>query len=98
VSIEVRDEPESSRYAAYVDGELAGFSEYTLDAERGRIVISHTEVDDAFEGHGVGSALVRGELDDVRRRRLRVVAQCPFVKAWIERHPDYQDLVKPPRD
>jgi predicted GNAT family acetyltransferase len=98
VSIDIRDEPESSRYAAYVDGELAGFSEYTLDPERGRIVIAHTEVDDAFEGRGVGSALVRGELDDARRRRLRVVPQCPFVKAYIERHPDYQDLLRTPPD
>ena len=98
MSIEIRDEPESSRYAAYVDGELAGFSEYTLDPERGRIVIAHTEIDDAFEGHGVGSALVRGELDDVRRRRLRVVPQCPFFKAWIEKHPDYQDLLRTPQD
>jgi predicted GNAT family acetyltransferase len=96
VSIEVRDEPDESRYAAYVDGELAGYSEYTLDSQRSRIVIEHTEVDDAFEGQGVGSALARGALDDVRRRRLRVVPSCPFVKAWIERHPDYQDLLRPP--
>jgi predicted GNAT family acetyltransferase len=96
VSIDVRDEPDQSRYAAYIDGALAGYSDYTLDLDRGRIVIKHTEVDDAFEGQGVGGALVRGELDDVRRRRLRVVPSCPFVKAWIERHPDYQDLLRDP--
>jgi predicted GNAT family acetyltransferase len=96
-TIEVRDDPGESRYVVHVDGELAGYSEYELDESRGRIVIAHTEVDDAYEGRGVGTALARGVLDDVRRGgRLRVVAQCPFVKEWIERHPDYQDLLRAP--
>jgi predicted GNAT family acetyltransferase len=94
--IAVADDPARSRYVAYVDGEVAGYSEYELDDGRGRIVIQHTEVDDAFEGRGVGGALVRGTLDDVRRRRLRVVPQCPFVKAWLDRHPHYQDLLRDP--
>ena len=94
--IDVADDPAQSRYVAYVDGVAAGFSEYELDESRGRIVIQHTEVDDAFEGRGVGGALVRGTLDDVRRRRLRVVPHCPFVKAWLEGHPEYQDLLRDP--
>ncbi len=57
-----------------------------------RIVFVHTEVDDAVEGQGVGSDLVRSALDSVREEGLRVVAQCPFVKEWIGRHPDYADL------
>ena len=83
-AIDVEDRPGESRYVAYVDGEPAGFSEYEIDSDRGRIVFRHTVVDDAFEGRGVGGALVRGALDDVRRRRLRVVPQCPFVKAWLD--------------
>lgn len=94
--IDVADDPAQSRYVASVDGEMAGYSEYEIDESRGRILIQHTEVDDAFEGRGVGGALVRGTLDDVRRRRLRVVAQCPFVRAWLDRHPDYQDLLRDP--
>ena len=81
-----------SRYEAHVDGELAGFAEFERDGDR--IVFTHTEVDDAFEGKGVGSALARGALDDVRARGdLRVVPRCPFIRAWIEKHPDYDDLV-----
>jgi predicted GNAT family acetyltransferase len=49
-------------------------------------------VDDAFEGHGVGSTLVREALDAVRGEGLRVVPQCPFVKEFIGRHPEYADL------
>ena len=89
MSVEVTDNAEQSCYQAYVDGELAGFSAYQL---RGAdIVFVHTEVH--LEGHGVGSTLVREELDDVRRKgTLKVVAQCPFVKAYIEKHPEYADL------
>ena len=95
-TIDVKDDPGESRYLAHVDGELAGFSEYVLDDRRGRIIFTHTEVDDAYEGRGVGGALVRAALDDVRGRRLRVVPQCPFVKAWIQRHPDYEALLRDP--
>jgi predicted GNAT family acetyltransferase len=81
------------RYEARLDGELAGAAYY--DTADDLIVFTHTEVDDAFEGHGVGSALARGALDDVRADgRRRVVARCPFIRGWIERHPDYQDLLE----
>ena len=48
---------------------------------------------DDYEGQGAGSQLAREALDDVRRRGLGVVALCPFIAGWIERHPDYADLV-----
>ncbi|WP_435747700.1 GNAT family N-acetyltransferase [Nocardioides sp. SYSU DS0663] len=89
---ETRHEPEQQRYAAYVDGDLAGFAAYEADDER--IVFTHTEVDPSFEGQGVGSALARGALDDVREQGGRsVVPQCSFIREWIAKHPDYQDLV-----
>ncbi len=92
--VEVADNTELSRYEARVDGALAGFAEYRR--RPGRIIFTHTEVDPAFEGNGVGGALARGALDDVRRDgSLQVVPLCPFIRAWIERHPDYQDLVAP---
>jgi predicted GNAT family acetyltransferase len=90
--VTVTDHPDQSRFEATVDGRLAGFAAYRLTAHT--ITFTHTEIDDAFEGHGVGSTLVRHALDDVRARGgLRVRPLCPFVKAWIEHHPDYQDLV-----
>lgn len=91
MSIEVRDNPEESRYEAWTDGELAGFAEYRTRA--GAVVFTHTEVADRFEGRGIGSALARGALDDVRGSGREVVPLCPFIKGWIEKHPDYQDLV-----
>lgn len=89
--VEVHDAQGAERYEARVDGVLAGFAEYRR--RDGRTVFTHTEVDDAFEGRGVGGALARAALDDVRRRGERAVPVCPFIADWIERHPDYDDLV-----
>lgn len=91
---EVHDVPERSAYEITVDGAHAGYAFYGL--RTGSVVFTHTEVDDAFGGRGVGGELARRALDDVRARRLDVVPQCPFVAAWIARHPDgYLDLVHP---
>ncbi len=78
-------------YDVVVDGVPAGRADYRLRASR--VVFTHTEVDPAFEGQGVGSELARQALDDVRAKGLQVVPLCPFIKSWIERHPDYQELV-----
>ena len=56
---------------------------------------THTEVDQVEGGQGLGGTLVRGALDDVRSRGGSVVPLCPFVRGWIERHPDYADLLVP---
>ena len=80
------------RYVIHVDGDLAGSVYYRL--ADGVVEFTHTEVDDRFEGQGVGSALARAALDDVRRDgSRRVVPSCPFIAAWIDRHPDYQGLL-----
>ena len=89
----VTDNPEQNRYEARVDGTLAGVSEYHLT--KSSIVFTHTEVLDAFEGHGVGGALARAALDDVRAKGERdVVPVCPFIHGFIDDHPEYADLVR----
>ncbi len=57
------------------------------------IVFTHTVVPPAIEGRGVGSKLIKAALDSARDRGLKVVPQCPFVRAYIERHPEYRSLV-----
>ena len=90
---EITRNDEADRYEAHVDGALAGIAEYTLTSET--ITFTHTEVDDAYEGQGVGSALAQGVLDDaIRRGDRRIKVVCPFIRAWIERHPDYQRLLE----
>jgi predicted GNAT family acetyltransferase len=88
----VADNPEHHRYEVRAeDGSVLGISAYQRDGDVE--VFTHTEVDDSLEGEGVGSLLVRGGLDDVRAKGLKVRPLCPFVKAYIDRHPEYADLV-----
>jgi len=90
---EVRDAPDESRFELRVDGELAGFASYRR--RRGVVEFLHTEVDDHFEGRGLGATLVEAALDAVRDSGARVIASCPFVASYVERHPDYADLLTP---
>ena len=87
----ITDAEDRQRYEAYVDGELAGVLTYAV--KHGHIGLIHTEVLDAFRGLGIASELARFALDDARRRGLRVVASCPYVRSYVERHPDTHDIV-----
>ena len=82
---------ERSRYELDADGRVAGILVYRDGGEV--LTMVHTEVGDEWEGQGLGSTLVRGALDDVRERGLKIRPLCPFVAAYLKRHPGYQDLV-----
>jgi uncharacterized protein len=86
----VRDNTERNRFELDADGHIA-FSNYKRAG--GVLTILHTEVPKALEGHGVGSELIRGVLDTARSQGLKVIAVCPFAKGYIERHPEYADLL-----
>jgi len=91
--ITVRDAPERHRFEAVDEsGVVAGFAAYRRSGDA--VVLTHTEVDDAFEGHGVGSRLAKGALDALRADGVKVVPRCPFIGAYIEQHPEYADLVR----
>jgi uncharacterized protein len=93
MDVRVVNNVEASRYEAYVGVELAGFSKYRIRPDV--LVFTHTEVDDAFEGKGVASSMTRQVLDRIREDKgLKVTVLCPFVNAWLRRHPDYQDLTR----
>ncbi|MBQ0906570.1 GNAT family N-acetyltransferase [Micromonospora sp. U21] len=87
----VEDNPAKHRFEILVDDALAGFTAYLLRGDV--LVFTHTEVDARFQNMGVGGALIRGTLDQVRARGGRVVPQCPFMAAYIDKHPEYADLV-----
>jgi predicted GNAT family acetyltransferase len=91
VELVVADNAEQRRYEARQSSEVVGFILYRLDP--GRITLIHTEVAPALEGKGIASQLVSGALDDIRRRGLTIVPICPFVRAYLRRHPEYADLV-----
>ncbi len=88
----VADDPGQQAYLATVDGQTAGLAAYVRSP--GLVVFTHTQVEDAYEGTGVGGALVRGALNDARARGEKVDPQCSFVAGWIARHEDYKDLLQ----
>ncbi|GAB3720066.1 GNAT family N-acetyltransferase [Nocardiopsis nanhaiensis] len=92
MDLSVVDVPERSRYEVSADGRVVGFSAYHLVAE-GVLALPHVEVEPEFEGKGVASALMRESLDQVREQGLRIMPICPFARAFLERNPDYADLV-----
>jgi uncharacterized protein len=89
--ISVTDRPDHGRYEIELDGERVGLLAYRL--ADGMITHRHTEIDPSVGGRGLGSALVRFALDDARARGLAVMPSCPFVAAFIVRHPEYEELV-----
>ena len=86
----VTDNAASHAFELVVDGHRA-FAAYKLDGDT--ITFTHTVVPKAIEGRGVASKLIRAALDSARDRGLKVVAECPFVAAYIERHPEMRDLL-----
>lgn len=90
-TIEVVDEPAKSRFEVLVDGQVAGFADYRLLPTK--IVLTHTEVQPEHGGKGLAGRLVKHALEASRDAGLRVVPLCPYVVTYIERHPEYQDLV-----
>jgi predicted GNAT family acetyltransferase len=90
-AVAVTQDEALERYEIAVDGEVAGFAEYRL--RPGLIAFVHTEIDGRFEGRGLGGKLVAAALDSARSEGLIVLPFCPFVTAYIERHPEYADLV-----
>jgi predicted GNAT family acetyltransferase len=89
--IEVADAPGRERYELSVDGEVVGFAAYR--ARPGLIAFLHTEVQERVQGRGLADRLIRFALEDARARDLEVLPFCPFVKAFIERHREFEALV-----
>ncbi|HEY4630805.1 MAG TPA: GNAT family N-acetyltransferase [Blastococcus sp.] len=87
----VVDNPEAGRFEVLMDGEVAGFAEY--QRADGAVAFTHTVIDPAFEGRGLGSVLARGALDATSEAGSPVLPFCPFIRGYIQRHPASLDLV-----
>ena len=82
---------EAERRFEYAEGGGTAIASYRLEGDT--ISFTHTVVPEEMEGQGIGSRLVGTALDDARKRGLKVVPLCAFVKAYIDRHPEYRDLL-----
>jgi len=95
-TMEIRDErADRARYAAYLGGVRIGFASIILLNDT--VLLPHVEVDEERHDLGVGSMLVRRALDDARVEGNSVIALCPFVRRWVDLHPDYVDVARRPR-
>jgi predicted GNAT family acetyltransferase len=92
MDIKFADAPDRSRYELTSGDDLIGFIDYRLDD--GVITLIHTEVAEEWSGQGHAATLARSALEDARSRGLSVVPSCPYVAAYIRKHPEYADLVK----
>jgi uncharacterized protein len=86
----VRNNAALNRFEVDLNGKTAA-AYYTLSP--GVITFTHTEVPQEMSGHGIGSQLVRGALESARLQGLKVVPKCPFVSAYIAKHPEFNDLL-----
>ena len=89
----VADSPEARRFELRAAGEVVGWIDY-LPAGAS-LIFAHTEILPGHEQQGFGSVLVRGALDEMRRRGSTVIPSCAFTAAFIQRHPEYADVVDP---
>lgn len=91
--LHVQDVPDRARFEARIsaDDALAGFIEYRLGSDW--IALLHTEVLEAFQGQGIGGRLVRAVFEDLRARELPVLPRCPFILAWLQKHPEQHDIL-----
>jgi predicted GNAT family acetyltransferase len=94
-AVEREDGPSKGRYRLVIDGVEAEMT-YSR-AGKGLIIIDHTEVPDALRGRKVGERLVRQAIEDARRDGIDIIPLCPFAKAQIDRHPEWQDVLRRPR-
>jgi len=93
VAVQVSDNPDEQQYEIFPDGEMVGLAAYRRSQSKGLIAFIHTEVDDGHEGEGLGGTLISAALDSAREQGLSVLPFCPFVRSYIEKHPEYADLV-----
>ena len=82
----VRNNSDALRYELVIDDDVVGGIDYRRSHDA--VVLIHTEVSPALAGRGLGGQLVAGALEDIRAQGLRVVAVCPFVRAYLRDHPE----------
>lgn len=88
--MDVVEKSEQNRFELALDGGTALVA-YRVDGNR--LVLIHTEVPEEFSGQGIGSRLAKGVFELIRASGRKAVVRCPFLKAWIAKHPEYDDIV-----
>jgi predicted GNAT family acetyltransferase len=91
-SSDVLDNAAESRFELALDGNDVAFANYRR-TDSGALVIPHTEVPPAYRGQGIAGILAQGVFAIARARGIKLILRCSYMSAWLERHPDYADVV-----
>jgi uncharacterized protein len=94
-TVEITNNEALSRWEVKLDGRVVGFAEYKSRPDR--VTFTHTEVDPDYEGQGIGTRLARAALDGAIATGARITLYCPFIRAWVDRHPEYEQYIDPPK-
>ena len=89
-SVTIQNNAEANRFEAPVGDSLAKIDYRRMDD---RIILLHTEVPEAMQGQGIGSKLARFALDYARENDLQVDNRCPFIRSYLQEHPEYEDIL-----
>ena len=92
MGITVTNNAENKRYQAEVEGNLVKI-DYLFT--KNKIYLTHTEVPQVLEGRGIGKTLVEAALKDIEAQEKQLVPLCPFVAAYLKRHPDWARILAP---
>jgi predicted GNAT family acetyltransferase len=90
--VKVQDDPGKNRFEILVDGAVGGFAAYRV--KDGVVIITHSEIDRAFRGQGLGGQLAGRTLDQLRERGARVVPACPFFAEYVAGHHEWDDILE----
>lgn len=90
---EIIAKPEDMCFEAMADGKVIGEIDFHYSGDSKVLAVTHTGVRKEYEGQGIAGALNKALLEYVRENHLRVIPECPYTKTYIERHPEYQDLL-----
>jgi len=88
----VRHNKQTQQFEMALEEGKTAFIQYEEESE-GILALAHTEVPEEYEGQGIGSALLKGAFQILQAENLKIVPTCPFVAAYVRRHPEYQSLV-----
>jgi uncharacterized protein len=90
-AIKVNHVPERNRFEVNIDGQIAHLDYMKVGTT---LIFTHTEVPETLEGQGIGASLAQAGLEYVRQQNLTAAPLCPFVKSFLERHPEYKPLIR----
>ena len=92
--LDITNNASRRRWEVTLDGRVVAFADYR--DKPGRVIFTHTEVDPEHEGKGIASRLAKAALDDAVERDLRITLYCPFIRSYVDRHPEYEPSIDPP--